>query len=150
MHGTMKSETSRKKGKSRITNNRSLFPRRIDGQSIDNRGVWTRRLRDLVSAYTSDAGGIDNISEGLKSIIRRIATIQCALERMEAVWARDEGDDISQAQLDSYQRLANSQRRLIETAGLKTRSMKTVPSLQDHLASRYGSRSRVVLEHEDD
>ena len=149
MHASVKSETSAKKSRSRITNGRSMFPRTVDGQSIDMRGRWTRRLRDLVSAYTSDAGGTDNISEGLRSIIHRIASLQAQMERIESQWAVDDGE-ATPASLELYQRTANSQRRLIETAGLKTRSMKTVPSLQDHLASRYGTRSRVTIDHEDD
>lgn len=48
MHASVKSETSAKKSRSRITNGRSMFPRTVDGQSIDMRGRWTRRLRDLV------------------------------------------------------------------------------------------------------
>jgi hypothetical protein len=47
------------------------------------RGRWTRRLRDLIAAYTSDAGGTDNISEGLRSIIHRVASLQTQMERIE-------------------------------------------------------------------
>lgn len=146
MRNTAKSETSIKKGRSRITNGRSMFPRTVDGQSIDMRGRWTRRLRDLVASYTSDAGGADNISEGMRSIIHRIASLQTQLERIESQWAIDDGE-ATPASLELYQRTANSQRRLIETAGLKTRSMKTVPDIKDYMKQM--TRQRITLEHED-
>lgn len=139
-------ETSKKKGRSRITNGRSMFPRTVDGQSIDMRGRWTRRLRDLVAAYVSDAGGTDNISQGMRSIIHRIASLQTQMERIESQWAVDDGE-ATPASLELYQRTANSQRRLIETAGLKTRSMKTVPDIKDYMKQM--PRHRVTLEHDD-
>jgi hypothetical protein len=153
MHGTRQSETTLKKQRSRITNNRSLFPRKLDGQSVDNRTVWARRVRDLVASFTSDAGGDDRLSEAMRSLIRRVALIQVQLERMEAKWAIDDGE-ATPASLDQYQKLSNSMRRLIETAGLKTRKAKTVPDLKDYVASRNNGRDRNygrarVIEHGD-
>lgn len=149
MQNTAHPTANKSKGRSRITNNRALFPRTIDGQSIDGRGMWSRRLRDLIARYSSDAGGDNAISEGERSIIRRIATLQCALERMEAQFALDEGD-ATPGQLDQYQRLANSQRRLIETMGLRRRARDVTPDLQDYLASRSRrGTARVTLDHEE-
>jgi hypothetical protein len=135
-----------KKQRSRVSNG-GLFPRKLDGQSIDARTVWSRRVRDLIRSYTSDAGGDDVLSEGMRSIIRRIASLQAQLERMEAQWALDEGD-ATPATLDQYQKMANSIRRLIESAGLKSRKAKNVTDLKDYLASR--PKRPVTIDHEDD
>lgn len=125
-----------------------MFPRTLDGQSIDMRGQWTRRVRDLVASYASDAGGADNISEGMRALIRRIALLQSQMERMEAKWAVEDGE-ATPNQLDSYQRIANTTRRLIESAGLKTRAMKSVPDLQQYLAAKQRDRERVTIEDGD-
>lgn len=145
MHGARQSETTMKKQRSRITNGRGLFPRKLDGQSIDARTVWSRRVRDLVRSYASDAGGDDVLSEGMRSIIRRIALLQAQLERMEAQWAIDEGEATPES-LDQYQRMANCIRRLIESAGLKTRKAKTVTDLKDYIRRPHRP---VVIDHDE-
>src|SRR5260370_310030 len=47
-----------KHGRSKATNHRDLLPKIKDG-----RATQARRFRDLVHAFISDAGGIDNVSE---------------------------------------------------------------------------------------
>jgi hypothetical protein len=150
MHGTKQNVANSKKLRSRVTNGRGLFPRKLDGQTIDARTVWSRRVRDLIAAYSSDAGGPDELSEGMKAIIRRIALLQAQLERMESKWTIDDGE-ATPAEIDQYQRVSNTMRRLIESAGLKTRAAKNVtPDLQSHIAQRYGGRrnGRETIEHE--
>jgi hypothetical protein len=140
MHGT------KPKVGNRVTSGRSLFPK-IDGHLVDGRTSYARRVKDLVSSYTSDAGGNDSIAEGLRSLIRRISCLQAQMEIMEAQWVVD--GEASHAALDQYQRLANTSRRLIESAGLKTRAMKSVPDLQQYLAAKQRDRDRVTIEDGD-
>src|SRR5262249_7394326 len=98
--------------RSRITNGAL-----IDG---DGRSAWSRRMRDLIQLHLSDLGGVDAVSEAEKSIVRRVATLTVELERMESVFA--EAGEASPDQLDLYQRVSNSMRRMLETIGLQRRT----------------------------
>lgn len=115
--------------RSRVTNGKSLFVRGGDG-----RGPWARRMRDIVEAHVSDIGGSDNASQAELSIIRRIATLTVELERIEAKFAVGEGD----GDLDLYQRVASSQRRLLESIGLQRRA-RDVQTLEQYVAERYAA-----------
>src|SRR5262245_24884578 len=110
--------------RSRITNGAL-----IDG---DGRSAWSRRMRDLIQLHLSDLGGADNVSEAEKSIVRRVATLTVELERMESVFA--EAGKASPEQLDLYQRVSNSMRRMLETVGLQRRT-RDVTSLGSILRS---------------
>lgn|SRR5262245_2758143 len=111
--------------RSRITNGAL-----IDG---DGRSAWSRRMRDLINLHLSDLGGADNVSEAEKSIVRRVATLTVELERMESVFA--EAGEASPEQLDLYQRVSNSMRRMLETVGLERRA-KPVETLQEYLRKK--------------
>ena len=111
--------------RSRITNGAL-----IDG---DGRSAWSRRMRDLINLHLSDLGGTDNVSEAEKSIVRRVATLTVELERMESVFA--EAGEASPEQLDLYQRVSNSMRRMLETVGLERRA-KPVETLQEYLRKK--------------
>ena len=110
--------------RSRITNGAL-----IDG---DGRSAWSRRMRDLINLHLSDLGGADAVSEAEKSIVRRVATLTVELERMESVFA--EAGEASPDQLDLYQRVSNSMRRMLETIGLQRRT-RDVTSLGSILRS---------------
>jgi hypothetical protein len=112
-------------GKSRITNGSAVLP------DVDGRSTWVRRLRDLIAIHLSDLGGIDNVSEAERSIIRRIATLTVELERMESGFAN--AGEATPAQLDLYQRTANSLRRLLESVGIERRAKNITPTLSDIL-----------------
>jgi hypothetical protein len=98
---------------------------------IDGRSAWTRRARDLISAHLADLGGIDNTSAAERSLIRRAAVLTTELERMERQFALDE--QASPNDLETYQRCANSLRRLLEAVGLQRRARDVGPSLSDIL-----------------
>jgi hypothetical protein len=101
----------------------------------DGRSTWGRRLRDLCALHFSDLGGDENISEAERAIIRRAAVIITELERMEKSFALSEGaPDISQ--LETYQRMANTMRRLLEAVGLQRRPRDVTPSLSQYLNAR--------------
>ena len=111
--------------RSRVTNGAL-----IDG---DGRSAWSRRMRDLINLHLSDLGGAHNVSEAEKSIVRRVATLTVELERMESVFA--EAGEASPEQLDLYQRVSNSMRRMLETVGLERRA-KPVETLQEYLRKK--------------
>jgi hypothetical protein len=145
MHGTGRNETSIKKGRSRITNNRALFPRKLDGNSIDERGAWSRRLRDVIAALASDAGGADRISEAQRVLIRKAATMIVATEHLEATFALD--GEASATNLETYSRLSSSIRRMLMTLGIKRQAHDVTPSLHEYLRSK--ATGRATLEHSD-
>ena len=98
---------------------------------IDGRSAWTRRARDLISAHIADLGGVQNCSAAEQSIIRRASVLTVELERMERQFALDE--QASPDDLETYQRCANSLRRLLEAVGLQRRARNVGPSLGDIL-----------------
>ena len=104
--------------RSRVTNGSKL------GDDMDGRSVWARRLRDLISLYSSDVSSDDNTtSEATKSLIRRAAVLTVELERSEAVFAKAGSADPSA--LNAYQTTANSLRRLLESLHIRA-SVKDV------------------------
>src|SRR5262245_27757278 len=86
---------------------------------IDERGPWCRRLRDLQRAHEADLGGADNLSEGQRTILRRIAMLELQCELMESRFAANQGE-ASLKQLEIYQRTSSALRRLLESVGLNT------------------------------
>jgi hypothetical protein len=112
--------------RTRVTNGREVLP------NVDGRSLWVRRLRDLIAAYTADLGGDDAISESERSIVRRIATQVCSIERLEAKMALE--GEASARDIDLHQRLSNTLRRNQEALGLKRRSRDITPSLDQYLA----------------
>src|SRR5436190_16175676 len=99
--------------RSRITNGRELLP------GVDGRTLWVRRFRDVLSLHLSDLGGADRISEAEKASARRAACLIVELEQLEAKFAL--AGEAKGWQIDRYQRLANTLRRLLETLGLQRR-----------------------------
>lgn len=104
--GSSAPDTLKLQGRSRVSNGSAVLP------GVDGRTIWVRRLRDLIALHLSDLGGDDVVSEAERSIIRRIATLTVELERMELGFAT--AGEALPAQLDLYQRTANSLRRLLE------------------------------------
>jgi hypothetical protein len=111
---------------------------------IDGRSAWTRRARDLISALITDLGGVENCSAAEQSIVRRASVLTVELERMERQFALDE--QASPDDLETYQRCANSLRRLLEAVGLQRRPRDL--SLVEGVASQPFSpmRSRMRAE----
>jgi hypothetical protein len=100
------------------------------------RSSWARRLRDLVALHVADLGGDANVSEAERAIIRRAAVIITELERMEKDFAASEGAP-GIPELEMYQRMANTMRRLLEAVGLQRRPRDvTPPSLRQYLNAR--------------
>ena len=115
--------------RSRITNGKVLV------SGLDGRCVWARRMSDLISIHVSDLGGQDAASEAELSIVRRAATLTVELELLELKFAKAGGADT--ADLDLYQRTANSLRRLLESVGLRRRAKDiTPPTIAEYMKSK--------------
>ncbi|MEH2573478.1 hypothetical protein [Bradyrhizobium sp. AZCC 1708] len=101
----------------------------------DNRSLWARRLRDLLALMVSDLGGVENVSEAEKSLVRRASMLTLQLELMEQKWAMKDGE-ATEKSLITYQRVANSLRRILESLGLRRRSKDITPTLDQYLRQR--------------
>jgi hypothetical protein len=116
--------------RSRVTNGRELLP------GVDGRSLWVRSFRDVPSLHLSDLGGADNVSEAEKAIARRAACLIVELEQLEVKFAM--AGEAKGWQIDRYQRLANTLRRLLEAWGLQRRPKDVTPTLQEYLGSPTG------------
>ena len=93
---------------------------------VDGRSAWTRKAASQIRAYLTDLGGIENCSTAERSIVRRVATLEVELERLEERFAT--AGEASVEDLETYQRCANSQRRLLEAIGIERRAREVGPS----------------------
>jgi hypothetical protein len=98
---------------------------------IDGRSAWVKRASSLIRELIADHGGVDNCSAAERSIIRRASVLTVELERMEHQFAL--AGEASADDLETYQRCANSLRRLLEAVGLQRRSRDVTPTLGDLL-----------------
>ena len=112
--------------RSSITNGSALL------HDVDGRSATMRRLRDIVLAHISDLGGPAQLSEGQTALLRRAALLQLQTEMLESKFAANEGA-ASRDELETYQRIANTLRRLLESLGLhlgrKSRDVTCPPGL---------------------
>lgn len=94
---------------------------------VDGRSVWLRRCKSILAAHLSD---VPDANAAERSILRRAATLTVELERMEVKFAT--AGEASVEDLDVYQRVANSLRRLLESVGLERRArIVNEPSLDE-------------------
>ena len=114
--------------RSAVSNGKRLFA----DQTVDGRGAWARRLRDVMMLHINDLGGDEAVSEAERSIIRRIATVTTELELLEKRFALSKKGGAGVDELDLYLRAANSLRRMLEAIGLQRRS-KDVTGLSEYL-----------------
>ena len=89
-----------------------------------------RRLRDLIAAHLSNLGGHEACSQAELSLVRRAALLTLELEMLEAKF--EIGGEASLKQLETYQRVAGSLRRLLETVGLRRRPRDITPHPLDY------------------
>ncbi len=94
--------------RSAVTNGKLAF---LNG---DGSSPWARRQRDLVALHASDLGGSTRMSEAQLSLCRRAATLETQCELMEGKLSLGKSID-----LDLYNRLVGSLRRVFETIGLE-------------------------------
>jgi hypothetical protein len=99
--------------RSRVSNGSALL------HGVDGRSPWVRRCKDVINAHIADLGGLDNCSAAERSIVRRAAVLTTELEVLEVRFAK--AGEASSLDLETYQRCANSLRRLLEAIGLQRR-----------------------------
>src|SRR5438046_335792 len=90
-NGHNRAPSRAKRPRSAITSGRELF---IAG---DPNTAWSRRFHDVLLGYINDisAGrGADALCGAQLSLIRRISSIQCELERIDAMLSRGEEIDL--------------------------------------------------------
>ena len=114
-----KPDLSLSKVRSAITNGSQLLA------GCDHRSARMRRLRDLIGAHLADLGGADEVSQAEACLVRRCALMTIELELLEARFEANDG--ATAAELDCYQRVAGSLRRLHESLGLRRRAKDITP-----------------------
>jgi hypothetical protein len=124
--------------RSRVTNGSAQI---IEG---DENSPWARRRYDLVALHVSDLGGADGLSEAQLSLIRRISTLECELERLDGKLSL--GQEINLAE---YTTTANALRRLIETMGLKRVARDITQSLEAIAEELHARQAAADAEAED-
>ena len=81
-------------------------------------------------SHENDLGGRDILSEGQRTILRRIAMLELQPEMLETRFAQNEGE-ASAKQLELYQRTAGALRRLLESVGLNEgRKAKDISTIE--------------------
>jgi hypothetical protein len=98
---------------------------------LDKRTNAAKRARDLIERVAGDLGGQDQISVAESQIVQRAVLLGCMAEDLEAKWLS--GEDVDASVLAT---IANAQRRLFESVGLKRRPRDVTPRLSDYLADR--------------
>jgi hypothetical protein len=83
----------------------------------DSSSAWSRRYRDIVAGHVSDLGGQAALSEAEISLIKRVSTLELECEQAEGRLSM--GQEID---LDLFQRMTNSLRRVLETLGLERKA----------------------------
>ena len=106
--------------RSRVTNGSAPF---VEG---NGRSAWSRRWKDVCALHAADLGGMATLSEAQGSLIRRCATLEVELERLEGQMSLGQEVD-----LDLYARVAGHLRRCLETLGVDRVKRDVTPSLHD-------------------
>jgi hypothetical protein len=97
-----------KRQRSRVTNGHRTF---VEG---NGRSPWARRWRDLIEAHVADLGGVANLSQAQRSLIKRASTIEIELEQVEGRLSLGRAADLAE-----YATAASHLRRIFETLGIK-------------------------------
>jgi hypothetical protein len=119
--GRGKTDLSIAKLRSAVTNGSQLLA------GCDHRSARMRRLKDLIGGHVADLGGRDLISEAEFCLVRRAAILTLELELLEAKFEANDGAKVQE--LECYQRVASSLRRLLESLGLRRRQRDVPPRL---------------------
>jgi hypothetical protein len=121
----------KRRPRSAITSGRALF----NGGNPNS--AWSRRYFDLCSHHIQDISrglGRDVLSEAQLSLIRRAASLECELEKLDAAMSLGEA-----VNLNEYGRATSHLRRLFEVLGIERtpRDLSADPSLGDILRGDY-------------
>jgi hypothetical protein len=125
--GHRRAPSRAKRPRSAITSGRELF---VGGNSTS---AWSRRFHDLLLGHIHDCSagqGPNALSDAQLCLIRRAASIECELERLDALLSC--GKEID---MDAYARISGHLRRMWETLGLE-RKQKNVNAMDAYLARK--------------
>jgi hypothetical protein len=103
---------------------------------LDRRTQAFRRAEALISAIEQDAGGAEHLTAGARQIIQRGAMLCVLAEHLETEWLN--GKPVDPIILCT---IANAQRRLLETVGLKRIPQTVGPTLGDLLVADLARQS---------
>lgn len=93
---------------------------------IDGRGRWAKRLKALRTAYATDLGGDDALTEMQRSLVQRAATLSVELEAAEAEFAA--GGKADAGRLADYRQSSSELRRLLDALGAKRPDSSRTPA----------------------
>jgi hypothetical protein len=113
--------------RSRVGNGKCLLP------ATDGRRLTARRFQDLYEDIANDLGGLDQLSQAQKQMIRRAATLSAESERQEAEWANGRPFDLT-----VYSTTSNCLRRLFETLGVQRQARDITPSFEGYVRAKEG------------
>lgn len=114
--------------RSRVGNGRDLLP------NIDGRSAPARRAKEIQWSIIGDLGGAEQLSETRLQLVRRFAMAVVMVEQIEAQLIEGGTIDIEQ-----HAKLSATLVKLSQRIGLG-RHAKTIPSLQEYLASKQQER----------
>lgn len=100
---------------------------------LDGRTSAARLVRDLIGSIESDLGGRDHLATAERQIVKRAALTGAMLEDLAVRWLSGEPVDPG-----LYATLANSERRLLETVGLRRRA-RDAGTLTEYINKRGAS-----------
>lgn len=96
---------------------------------LDGRTLAAKQARQLIDDLESDLGGRDRLSAAERELIQRAALAGAMLQDLETRYLMGRGIDVA-----AYSTLANAQRRLLATVGLKRRPRDVTPDLSAYIA----------------
>jgi hypothetical protein len=102
---------------------------------LDRRTVAARQVRDAIAGVTADLGGSGELSVAQSQIIERACVLGAMAADLEVKWLKGEVVDPS-----VLATISNSQRRLLESVGLKRVPRDVTPTLADIAAQIEASR----------
>jgi len=114
----------------------------------DGRSAWSRRARTILAAHISDLGGVENTSVAERSLARRCAVLQIALEQIEAKWAAADGA-IHHVDMDLYSRGVGHLRRALETLHKRLERKAKNVSPGQRLIDLYRLEGKIPYDQED-
>jgi hypothetical protein len=98
---------------------------------VDGRSLVARRYREVAAQIASDLGGADDLTEGMRQIVRTAAGLVVLREDLDVKIINGQKVDTG-----DYTRIANSLRRVLVSIGLERRAKDVTPDPLDY-ARRY-------------
>ena len=92
---------------------------------LDGRTKAAQSLHTAISAIEADLGGADHLAAGERQLVRRAALAGVMCEDLGARWLLGEPVDPA-----LYATLANAERSLLETIGLKRQPRDVTPAVE--------------------